>query len=302
VGIGLATMALAAGCTPDAPVEAPRPRPAARRTPSTEGMVRIPGGTFTMGTRDGFPYEGPPHRVTLRPFWIDVTEVTNRQFMEFVAATGYVTEAERWGWAGIFNLKKGIWEKVDGASWRHPEGPDSSLTGKEDYPVVLVSWNDANAYAEWAGKRLPTEAEWEFAARGGLAGKRYAWGDELRPGGRYLANFWQGIFPQHDDGLDGVRGVGPVKRFPPNGYGLYDMAGNVWEWCWDWFGEYPREPVENPRGPETGTDRVIRGGSYLCAEGVCEGYRVAARQFSAPTSGNSNLGFRCAMDDPPPGR
>jgi len=262
-------------------------------------MVLIPGGSFHMGTDDGFDYEGPMHYVTVKPFYLDRTEVTNRQFREFIRATGFKTEAEKQGWSGVFDFKSGKWEPVQGADWRHPEGPKSSIAGKDDYPVVQVSWDDAVAYAKWAGKRLPTEAEWEYAARGGRAGLLYDWGEELTPGGKHMANYWQGPFPVKDEGLDGYRGIAPVAQFPPNAYGLYDMAANVWEWVHDKFAPdyYRRSPAENPQGPDDETvEHVIRGGSFLCAENFCRGYRAAARNKTDRDSGANHQGFRCAQD------
>jgi formylglycine-generating enzyme required for sulfatase activity len=259
-------------------------------------MVPIPGGTFRMGTADGFPFEGPVHEVTVKPFWMDRHEVTVAQFARFVAATGYKTEAEKWGWAGVFDAKKGEWTKCDGADWRHPDGPGT--TAKPEEPVTQVSYADAVAYAAWAGKRLPTEAEWEFAARGGLEGELYPWGDELRPGGKCVANWWQGQFPEKNTVEDGYRTLAPVGTFPPNGYGLFDMSGNVWEWTADWFGAeyYAISPRVDPRGPDSGAERVIRGGSWMCSENYCTGYRVASRSHTGPDSGLNNLGFRCVRD------
>jgi formylglycine-generating enzyme required for sulfatase activity len=261
-----------------------------------KAMVFIRGGTFVMGTNEGFPYEGPAHKVTLRSFWLDKYEVSVAEFARFVKATGYKTEGEKLGWCGVFDLRAGEWKKVDGADWRHPEGPQSNA-GQEE-PVTQVSWNDATSYARWAGKRLPTEAEWEYAASGGRPGLLYPWGNELRPGGRNAANWWQGIFPERNTGEDGYLCRAPVGRFPPNAFGLYDMAGNVWEWSADWFAEtyYSRSPRVNPKGPERGAERVLRGGSWMCSENYCRGYRVAARSHSAPDSGLNNLGFRCARD------
>jgi formylglycine-generating enzyme required for sulfatase activity len=242
------------------------------------------------------PEESPPHEVAVKSFWIDAREVTVAEFARFVEATGYRTEAERFGWSGVFNVETGEWGRVDGADWRHPEGPESRAASDE--PVCQVSWNDAAAYAKWAGKRLPTEAEWEYAARGGLAGKRYAWGDELRPGGKPVANWWQGRFPERDTGEDGFKHRAAVGSFPPNGYGLFDVAGNVWEWSADWFDAeyYARSPKANPFGPDAGTERVIRGGSWMCSENYCSNYRVSARSHATPDSGLNNLGFRCAGD------
>lgn len=268
--------------------------PAGQAAP--RGMVLIKGGAFSMGTDRGHPHDGPAHEVTVGPFWMDSREVTVAEFARFVRATGYRTEAERYGWSGVFDIKSGRWTRSDGADWRHPEGAASSTADEE--PVTQVSWNDAVAYARWAGKRLPTEAEFEFAARGGLEGKTYAWGDELRPAGRYRANWWQGVFPRRNTGEDGFMGRAPVGRFAPNGYGLYDMAGNVWEWCLDWFeaGYYARSPRVEPKGPPTGGEKVIRGGSWMCSENYCTGYRVAARSHATPDSGLNNLGFRCVRD------
>ncbi|MGB7207171.1 MAG: formylglycine-generating enzyme family protein [Pyrinomonadaceae bacterium] len=261
-----------------------------------EGMILIKGGSFQMGTDDGMPFEGPVHSVELNPFFIDEHEVTVAQFDEFVKATGYSTEAERYGWSGVFDFASGEWKRVDGADWRHPEGGNSAATPNE--PVCQISWNDANEYAKWAGKRLPTEAEFEFAARGGLIGKEYAWGDELRPDGKPAANWWQGVFPEKNTNEDGFLSRAPVESFPANGYGLYDMTGNVWEWCSDRFGDdyYQNSPWREPKGPATGDERVIRGGSFLCAENFCSNYRVAGRSRSTPDSGLNNLGFRCARD------
>jgi formylglycine-generating enzyme len=262
-------------------------------------MVSIDGGSFLMGSPDGHPAETPVRRVTVDAFWIDRHEVTVAAFAGFVDATGYVTEAERFGWSGVFDLERRQWQPVEGAYWRSPEGPGSSAP--VDEPVTQVSWNDAVAYATWAGKRLPTEAEWEYAARGGLEGRRYAWGDELRPGGIPVANWWQGRFPDENTVEDGFLMRAPVGRFPPNRYGLYDMAGNVWEWVADWFdaGYYAVAPARNPRGPAAGAERVMRGGSWMCAENFCANYRVAARSSATPDSALNNLGFRCARDPDP---
>jgi sulfatase modifying factor 1 len=268
----------------------------ATASPPPPGMARIPAGTFLMGSRDKAPDEAPVHEVAVDAFWIDRHEVTVAEFGAFIAGTRYRTEAERFGWSEVFDRVRGEWTRVDGADWRHPEGPGSA--GPPEEPVTQVSWNDAEAFARWAGKRLPTEAEWEYAARGGLAGRTYAWGDELRPGGRVMANWWQGVFPDHDTGEDGYRGRAPVGRFPPNGYGLYDVIGNVWEWCADWYdpGYYRRSPPRDPRGPESGTERVMRGGSWMCSENFCSNYRVASRSRATPDSGLNNVGFRCARD------
>jgi sulfatase modifying factor 1 len=261
-----------------------------------DGMVLIKGGAFLMGTDDAMPYEAPAHETVVNAFWIDEHEVTVAEFASFVKATGYRTDAEQFGWSGVFNLKTGEWERVDGANWQHPDGPETVAAPNE--PVCQVSWSDAAAYALWAGKRLPTEAEWEYAARGGLVGKRYAWGDDLRPLGQVVANWWQGQFPEHNTGEDGFIGRAPVRSFQPNGYGVYDVAGNVWEWCADWYADdyYQGARRDNPAGPTAGTERVIRGGSWMCAENFCTNYRVAARSHATPDTGLNNLGFRCVRD------
>jgi formylglycine-generating enzyme len=307
-------------------------------------MVWIPGGEFSMGSDadSGRTDEGPAHRVRVDGFWMDATEVTNAQFKEFVDATGYVTTAERVPDvnellqqlppgtpppaeenlaagslvfrppAGSVNLDDSSqwWQWMPGANWRTPDGPGSSIEGKENYPVVQVSWDDAMAYATWAGKRLPTEAEWEFAARGGLDGKRFVWGDES-PGalGHWQCNIWQGEFPYRNDALDGFEGSAPVKSFAPNGYGLYDMAGNVWEWCSDFYScdlyrsRGKNVVVDNPTGPNEshdprnpyGASRDQRGGSFLCSDDYCSRYRPSARHGCAADTGMSHVGFRCVM-------
>ena len=259
-------------------------------------MVFIKGGTFLMGTADGLAVEGPEHEVVVKSFWMDAHEVTVAQFAEFVDATAYKTDAEKFGWSGVFDVGAAGWKKVQGAEWRHPDGAAS--TARRDDPVTQVSWSDAVAYAAWAKRRLPTEAEFEYAARGGLSGKRYAWGDDLKANGSFQANFWQGTFPTRNLGEDGFIGLAPVGSFAPNGYGLYDITGNVWEWCADWFDEeyYKISPGVDPKGPSTGETRVIRGGSWLCSENYCTGYRVAARNHTAPDSGLNNLGFRCVRE------
>jgi formylglycine-generating enzyme required for sulfatase activity len=286
-------------------------------------MVLLPGGEFVMGTDGDYGFaadgEGPAHPVRLTPFWIDATTVTNEAFNEFVNATGYRTESERLGWSFVFwghlstaeRERSGVdgrhvlgaewWCKVEGATWRHPEGKGSNIKRRWDHPVVHVSWDDATAYCEWAGKRLPTEAEWEYAARGGLARKRYPWGDELEPEERHRMNVWQGAFPQVNTTADGHYGPAPARCYRANGYGLYQMTGNVWEWCWDVFspGAYPRPPSPrvDPTGPETsGERRVMRGGSYLCHASYCNRYRVDARSSNTPDSATTNLGFRCVRD------
>jgi formylglycine-generating enzyme required for sulfatase activity len=278
-------------------------------------MIEIPGGTFLMGSdySEGFPLdgEGPVRPVTLRPFLIDRFPVTNQQFCAFVEATGYRTEAEIFGWSFVFwahippNRFRELvedtvavtpwWCKVPGAKWNAPEGPGSDTSQRQDHPVVHVSWNDALAFSQWTGQRLPTEAEWECAARGGLEQKLYPWGDKLRPDGQHLCNIWQGDFPRHDSGDDGYRGISPVDAFPPNGFGIYSITGNTWEWCADWFdAEFHRNADRNnPTGPPLGTSRVMKGGSFLCHKSYCNRYRVAARTSNTPDSSASNIGFRC---------
>ena len=296
--------------------EAAPPAPTSGRASKT-GMIRLPGGAFLMGTDDeeGFPAdgEGPIREVTVSPFLIDPYAVTNDRFAEFVADTGYKTEAERFGWSFVFHLlvpeqvAKSVtqvpqqtpwWYTVHGAYWAQPEGPGTSLEGRGDHPVVHVSWNDAQAYCRWAGKRLPTEAEWEYAARGGLVGKRYPWGDLLKPEGKHMCNIFQGKFPEKNNASDGYVGTCPVDAFEPNGFGLYNVSGNVWEWCADWFHPtHHREAnPQNPKGPPNGTSRVMRGGSYLCHKSYCNRYRVAARSSNTPDSSTGNAGFRCAAD------
>jgi len=310
------------------------------------GMVWIPGGTFAMGSVDPLarPDERPVHQVRVDGFWMDATEVTNKQFAMFVAATQYLTTAEKpIDWEELKKqvppgtpkppdemLKPGSlvftppdhrvdlrdvsqwWQFEAGTNWRHPAGPESSIDGKDGFPVVQVSWDDAVAYAKWAGKRLPTEAEWEFAARGGLDGKVNVWGDE--PIDPKHANTWQGHFPDKNTADDGYAGAAPVAKFPPNGYGLYDMAGNVWEWCSDLYrvDAYdmlvaqvgPGKVAVNPTGPDKSVDprnpdapvvRVQRGGSYLCNDSYCASYRPSARMGSTPDSAAQHLGFRCVM-------
>ena len=256
-----------------------------------------------MGTHDGMPHEAPVHEVTLQSFRIDAHEVTVAEFALFVAATGYETDAERFGWSGVFGMKAREWLRVDGANWRAPEGPGSPVA--PDEPVTQVSWGDASEYARWAGKRLPTEAEWEYAARGGLEGQAYAWGSELRPGGKPVANWWQGTFPERNTKEDGFLTRAAVKSFKANGYGVHDMAGNVWEWCADWYADdsYARSQRDNPTGAQSGVERVMRGGSFLCAENFCANYRVAGRGHAPPDTGLNNVGFRCAKGvEPSPQR
>ncbi|HEY3352490.1 MAG TPA: formylglycine-generating enzyme family protein [Polyangia bacterium] len=297
-------------------------------------MVFIAGGTFRMGADDAYPEERPVHRVTVDGFWIDRYPVTNARFRRFVEATGHVTFAELppdpADYPGMdpalltpgslvfvkppgpVDLRdvRNWWTFMPGADWRHPQGPGSSLAGREDHPVVHVTYGDAAAFARWAGVKLPTEAEWELAARGGLDGARYAWGDELAPGGRMLANFWQGEFPWQNLLTDGYEGTSPVGAFPPNGYGLHDMIGNVWEWTADWF--TPRHPGDaqkaccvprNPRGgdeaasrdpraPERIPRKVLKGGSHLCAANYCFRYRPAARFPEPIDTSTCHVGFR----------
>ena len=311
--------------------------------PAPESMVWIPGGEFSMGstvesealcgqpgvTRDALPV----HRVYVDGFWMDRTEVTNEQWEQFVTATGYKTIAEivptqaEFPTAPPENLVAGStvftptpgpvpldnmfqwWRYQKGADWRHPDGPESSLQGREKYPVVHIAYPDAVAYAQWAGKRLPTEAEWEFAARGGKAGDLYAWGNDLKPGGQGMANIYEGQFPVQDTAEDGFAGLAPVAQFPPNGYGLHDVAGNVWEWCGDWYRPdyYARLKPEgggvprNPSGPGSSYDpaeptekkRVQRGGSFLCTDQYCTRYMVGTRGKGEVTTGSNHLGFRC---------
>jgi len=264
----------------------------------TDGMVRL-GGSFLMGTEDadGFPQdrEGPVREIDLPPFWIDPVAVTNRRFAEFVDATGHKTDAEKAGWSFVFGAflpddfepTRGIanapwWRQVFGADWRRPEGPQSGLDDDRlDHPVIHVSWNDAKAFCAWSGTRLPHEAEWEMAARGGLEQARFPWGNELEPGGRHRMNVWQGAFPSRNTGADGWLGTAPVTEYGPNGHGMLNTSGNVWEWCADRFDRQTR---------------AIRGGSYLCHASYCNRYRVAARSFNTPDSSTGNMGFRVARD------
>ncbi len=266
-----------------------------------------------MGTDDpaGFAEdgEGPVHACELDPFAIDPYAVTNEAFARFITATGYHTDAEQYGWSFVFHLllpddfppTRAVaaapwWRQVEGADWAHPNGPQSGLTGIERHPVVHVSWNDARAYCSWASLRLPTEAEWECAARGGLAQCRYPWGDEFAPGGRTMCNIFEGRFPDTSTGADGYLSTCPVDAFPPNGYGLYNAAGNVWEWTQDWFSPSAHRTAarRNPLGPRKGLGKVIRGGSYLCHDSYCNRYRVAARTMNSVDASTGNLGFRVA--------
>lgn len=295
----------------------PAPRKAAK-TEAYAGMVHLEGGAFKMGSREGLRDEEPVHEVTVGPFWIDKSEVTNAQFSQFVKETGYVTIAEQKPSKddfpgvpedklvpGSLVMTGGGWDYVAGADWRHPLGPGSDLVGKDDHPVVHVAWDDAMAYAKWAGKDLPTEAEWEFAARGGKDQLPLVWGTVKEPGGKHMANVWDGMFPDKDNGLDGFTGTAPSGSFPANGYGLVDIAGNVWEWCKDWYRPdyYSESPPDNPPGPDTSYDpdepmtpkRVMRGGSFLCSDNYCRGYRPSARMKSSPDTGLFHTGFRCVV-------
>jgi len=237
--------------------------------------------------------------VALKSFAIDRTEATVERFSRFIAATHYRTEAEKWGWSGVFDVRGQVWRPVNGATWRQVTGPDAPPAAPND-PVTHISWNDAVAFCAFEKGRLPTEAEWEYAARGGKEGEIYPWGNSLRPGGKPAANWWQGVFPSKLTSEDGFLSRAPVARYAPNGYGLYDVIGNVWEWTADWFDPnyYSRSPVNSPKGPATGAERVMRGGSWMCSENYCRNFRTAARSSSAPDSGLDNLGVRCAYDLP----
>ncbi|XP_069703233.1 formylglycine-generating enzyme [Periplaneta americana] len=281
--------------------------------PRTNKMVFIKGGKFNMGTdepvfiADG---EGPSREVTLSDYHLDSYEVSNAEFELFVNATGYTTEAESFGDSFVFEsllseqTKSGItqavaaapwWLPVKGCNWKHPEGPDSNITERMDHPVVHISWNDAVAYCKWAGKRLPTEAEWEYACRGGLKDRLFPWGNKLNPMDKHWANIWQGEFPETNTGEDGYIGTAPVTEFPTNAFSLHNMVGNVWEWTADWWNiKHTRTPTVNPTGPQSGKDRVKKGGSYLCHKSYCYRYRCAARSQNTPDSSAGNLGFRCA--------
>lgn len=297
-------------------------RPVTADDDRTDGMVRLDGGTFRMGTDSdvGFPQdgEGPVREVTVDPFYIDRFTVTNADFLAFVRETGYTTDAERFGWSFVFEdfcneadrdrILRHVeaapwWVAVEGANWLHPNGPSESVIDDRallKHPVTHVSWRDATVYADWAGKRLPTEAEWEYAARGGHEQRRFPWGDELTADGEHRCNVWQGEFPERNTGEDGHVQTAPVHAFESNGYGLYNVAGNVWEWCADWFNsEYHTTDAydpNNPTGPEEGTDRVMRGGSHLCHRSWCNRYRLAARSKNTPDSSTGNIGFRCVVD------
>ncbi|MGI9402128.1 MAG: formylglycine-generating enzyme family protein [Rhizobiaceae bacterium] len=304
--------------------------------PPHENMVWIPGGEFLMGSDDHYTEEAPTHKVRVNGFWMDRTTVTNREFGQFISETGYVTLAERAvdpaDYPGadpellapssvvfskpshpVSHQNHFEWGRyVKGANWRHPQGPESSLDGIEDHPVVHVAWEDVEAYAKWAGKEIPREAEWEFAARGGLEGAEFVWGDKLVPDGKYMANTWQGEFPWENTLEDGFEGTAPVGSYPANGYGLFDMAGNVWQWTSDWYQEHnkidsPCCTIENPRGgnPESSVDpnqaqlqiprKVTKGGSHLCAINYCRRYRPAARMAQPIDTSISHLGIRCIV-------
>ncbi|MVU77231.1 SUMF1/EgtB/PvdO family nonheme iron enzyme [Nocardia sp. ET3-3] len=276
-------------------------------------VIALPGGEFLMGSEDSQSYpadgEGPVRPVRVSPFGLAAHTVTNDQFAQFISATGYHTDAERYGWSYVFAgflpaaLRRNArrpdatpwWCAVPEATWRAPEGPGSDLTERGNHPVVHVSWHDAQAYCGWAGARLPTEAEWEYAARGGSEQARYPWGDEPESGTRFRANIFRGSFPTRNTAADGYRGTAPVNAFEPNAFGLFNMVGNVWEWCADrWRTDHSRNLVANPRGPATGDGRVLRGGSHMCHDSYCNRYRVAARIQNSPESSSGNTGFRVA--------
>lgn len=308
--------------------------------PRVRNMAWIPSGRFVMGELNTVPDEFPPHEVVMDGFWMDITEVTNRDFKAFVDATGYVTTAERppelrsiQPGSELENVQilpemnkpgsicslqlrsredidpsKGAyswWQYVPGANWRHPEGPESDIANRMDHPVVHVSWLDAQEYCQWAGKQLPSEAQWEYAARGGRAGQTYPWGNELQLNGKWTHNIWQGEFPIEDKGEDGFTRTAPVRSFPPNDFGLFEISGNVWEWCADYYQPdyYAVSPQRNPRGPESSFDpqepgiikRVQRGGSFMCSDQYCVGYRVSARMKGEEDTGAFHTGFRCVV-------
>ncbi|MDR3035304.1 MAG: formylglycine-generating enzyme family protein [Kitasatospora sp.] len=301
---------------------------------ATDDMVRVPGGTFLMGSDHHYPEEAPAHPVTVSGFWIDPRPVTNREFGRFVRKTGHVTAAEQapdpadypgarpellTPFSSVFVPPRHRvsladpyhwWTALPGADWRHPQGPGSSIRNKPDHPVVHVAWADVAAYASWAGKAIPTEAEWELAARGGLDGAEFAWGDDFNPGGEWMANTWQGEFPIQNTCDDGYEGTSPAGAFPANGYGLYDMIGNVWEWTADWYaGHSPAAPAccgvpdradaradsVDPRDPARIPRQVMKGGSHLCAPNYCRRYRPAARMAQPVDTSTSHLGFRLVL-------
>lgn len=304
------------------------------------GMISVPGGTFLMGSNDFYPEEQPVHRVAVDCFWIDAHPVTNAEFRRFVEETGHITMAEQYPDPGSYpgvdpamlvpgslvfrmppdpvplNDVRLWWEWMPGASWRQPEGPGSTVDGRDCHPVVHVAFADADAYAAWAGKALPAEAEWEYAARGGLDARIYSWGNEFAPDGRFMANTWQGEFPWQNLVSDGYEGTSPADAFPPNGFGLYDMTGNVWEWTADYFAPHHRDDTGKaccvPRNPRVavpaavGTSgggrpiarRVVKGGSHLCAPNYCLRYRPAARQGEAEDTSTCHIGFRCVSREP----
>ena len=291
-----------------------QPAPPSARSGAAE-LVALDGGWFAMGSDDVYAYEddgeGPVRSVRVDPFRIAAHAVSNRQFAEFVDATGHVTSAERYGVSFVFVgllpddfpptravAAAQWWREVPGAYWRRPEGGRSTLDARADHPVVHVSWDDALAYCRWSGLRLPTEAEWEYAARGGLDGMRFPWGNMLRPGGEHRMNVWQGEFPVRNTLADGFLGTAPVGAYLPNAFGLHNMTGNVWEWTADWFSPtwHRKATRENPTGPPTGDRRALRGGSYLCHASYCYRYRVSARMANTPDSCTGNIGFRCAAD------
>ncbi len=308
--------------------------------PPAPGMVWVPGGAFVMGSDDHYPEEAPARRVSVGGFWIDRCTVTNDEFARFVKATGHVTLAEQVPDAADYpgarpellvaastvfrrpdhpvDLRNAYewWAWVPDADWRHPRGPQSSIKGRGDHPVVHVAWSDVETYVAWAGRDLPTEAEWERAARGGLDGAEYAWGDELTPGGRHMANVWQGDFPHDNTLADGWEYTAPAKSFPPNGYGLFQATGNVWEWTSDWYQDRSssadaapehaccaaddprggsREASIDPAAPGSVARKVMKGGSHLCAPNYCRRYRPAARMAQAIDTSTSHLGFRCIV-------
>jgi formylglycine-generating enzyme required for sulfatase activity len=315
---------MSACCSPpsDRPDDDVRPTTLAHSAPAGDGevelgLVALPGGVFWMGAPGGDGYatdgEGPVHEVRLGPFEIASTTVTNAQFAAFCEATGHVTLAEADGWSFVFGgllpddfpPTRGVaaapwWRQVDGADWRHPAGPHTSYSDVPDHPVIHVTWDDAVAFCRWSGTRLPTEAEWEYAARGGLDRQRFPWGDDLEPGGEHRMNVFQGRFPDVNTSADGFAGTAPVRSFAPNGFGLHETSGNVWEWCADWFSPdtYATESARgirvDPGGPPGGTHRVMRGGSYLCHDSYCNRYRTGARSANTPDSATGNIGFRVA--------